>query len=214
MTFTPLRSRSRDLSSWFATRPDLFVSERSPRRSTTWLLIAALMVILMVVVYASPDATVALLGGRVRSGLAIGGAFFLPPTVFAASIAMFFIGTRRWRVKGGGALTNPVVHGVAAGFPLDQATAALQRGSSDIAGIVDALKTVIAHRGDDRLLTIWTSESDRAMYIGVIRVDGKKLWIDSEPVPVDPALVFDVKELDRAALREHAGLDRPRTDRR
>lgn len=206
MSFTPLRSRSRSLNAWFETRPDLFVSERSPRKSATWLVIAGLMVVVMLVVYLNPEATVEALGGRVRSGLAIAGAFFLPPAIFAASIVMFFISARRWRLKGGGVLTNPVIHGVVAGFPLEQATAALQRGNSDSAGIVAALTDVIAHRGDDRLVTIWTSDADRAMYIGVIRVDGKDLWIDSEPVTVDPALFFDAKTLDRTAMREQAGL--------
>ena len=206
MSFTPLRSRSRSLNAWFETRPDLFASERSPRKSATWLVIAGLMVVVMLVVYLNPEATAETLGGRVRSGLAIAGAFFLPPVIFVASIVMFFISARRWRVKGGGVLTNPVIHGVAAGFPLERATAALQRGNSDSAGIVAALTDVIEHRGDDRLLTIWTSDADRAMYIGVIRVAGKDLWIDSEPVAVDPALYFDAKELNRTAMREQAGL--------
>ncbi|MDF2559225.1 MAG: hypothetical protein K0R99_671 [Microbacterium sp.] len=208
MSFTPLRSRSRSLSPWFATRPDLFVAERSPRKSATWLVIAALMVIVMLLVSLNPEATAELLGGRVRSGLAIAGAFFLPPAIFVASIVMFFVGARRWRIKDGGVLTNPVIHGVPAGFPLDQVVAALERGSADSAGIVAALKDVIAHKGDDRLLTIWTSATDRAMYIGVIRVDGKDLCIDSEPIALDPALFFDAKDLDRTALREHAGLGR------
>lgn len=206
MSFTPLRSRSRNLYTWFATRPDLFVSERSPRKSATWLVIAGLMGVVMLLVYLNPESTAELLGGRVRSGLAIAGAFFLPPAVFVAGIVMFFVSARRWRIKGGGVLTNPVIHGVAAGFPLDQTVSALQRGSSDSAGIVAALKDVIEHRGDDRLLTIWTSDADRAMYIGVIRVAAKELWIDSEPVAVDPALFFDAKELNRTAMREQAGL--------
>ena len=205
MSFTPLRSRSRSLTPWFATRPDLFVSERSPRKSTTWVVIAGLMVIVTLLVYLNPAATTELLGGRVRSGLAIAGAFLMPPAVFVASIVMLFVGARRWRVRGGGVLTNPVIHGVPAGFSLDPVTAALQQGSSDSAGIVAALKEVIAHKGDSRLLTIWASEADRAMYIGVIRVDGKELWIDAEPIALDPELFFDAKELNRTALREHAG---------
>ncbi|MDF2507734.1 MAG: hypothetical protein K0Q52_1593, partial [Microbacterium sp.] len=51
MSFTPLRSRSRSLNPWFATRPDLFVSERSPRKSATWLVIGGVMVIVTLLVY-------------------------------------------------------------------------------------------------------------------------------------------------------------------
>jgi hypothetical protein len=206
MSFTPLRSRSRNLSSWFATRPDLFTSERSPRKSTTWMLVAGLMVALMLVIYVNPLATVEVLGGRVRSGLAIAGAFALPPAIFVASIVMFFVGARRWRVNGGGVLTNPVIRGVAPGFPLDPAIEALRRGSSDSAGIVDALKAMIAHKGDDRLLTIWNSDADRAMYVGVLRVDGSRLWIDTEPFTVDPALYFDAKKHDLAATLGRASI--------
>jgi hypothetical protein len=205
MSFTPLRSRSRSLTPWFATRPDLFVSERSPRKSATWLVIGGVMVIVTLLVYLNPVATVELLGDRARSRPAIAGAFLMPPAVFVASIVMLFVGARRWRVRGGGVLTNPVIHGVPAGYSLDPVVSALHRGSSDKAGIVSALTDVIAHRGDDRLLTIWASDADRAMYIGVIRVDGKEVWIDAEPIALDPALFFDAKELDRTALREHAG---------
>ncbi|MEV4669255.1 hypothetical protein [Microbacterium sp. LWO12-1.2] len=199
MAFTPLRSKSRSLYPWFATRRDLFESERSPKKTTTWGIIAGLMAVLALLIYLNPEATVDLLGGRVRSGLAIGGAFALPPVVFVVSIVMIFVGARRWRIKGGGVLTNPVIHGVSAAFPLEPVLDAIRAGRSEGDTIVAGLSAMQKARADERLLTIWASEEDRIMYVGVLRVDGDAVWIDAEPFRVDGDRYFDAKELDATA---------------
>lgn len=207
MSFTPLRSKSRDLSAWFATRPDLFEAERSPRKTTFWMIIAGVMVVLALVIYLNPLATVEFLGGRIRGGLAIAGAFSLPPVILIVSIVMLFIGARRWRVKGGGVLTNPVIHSISARFPAEQVVAALQRGSADSAGVVAALAALKKDSGDERLLTIWVSEDDRLMYVALLRVDGGAQWIDTEPITIGPDRYFDAKKHDLAASLGRASID-------
>lgn len=207
MSFTPLRSKSRDLSAWFATRPDLFESERSPRKTATWGTIAGIMVVLALLVYLNPLATVESLGGRIRSGLAIAAAFGLPPVIFVICIVMIFLGARRWRVKGGGVLRNAVIHGYAARFPIEQVLTAIRTGSADSAGVIAALAALQKNRADDRLLTIWTSEADRAMYVGVLRVDGNRVWIDTEPFAVDSDRYFDARKHDLAATRGLTSID-------
>ncbi|MFB4351376.1 hypothetical protein [Microbacterium sp. CR_7] len=207
MSFTPLRSKARNLYSWFATRPDLFESERSPRKTTGWAIVAGVMAIVALLVYLNPTATAELLGGRVRAGLAIAGAFALPPIIIVVSVVMIFVGARRWRVKGGGVLQNPVIHGFSSRIPVDQAVAALLRGSTDSAGVIAALSAMQKDAGDERLLTIWSSDADRAMYIGVLRVDGNTQWIDTEPVQVDPANYFDAKKHDLAATLGKTSID-------
>lgn len=201
MSFTPLRSKSRDLSAWFATRPDLFESERSPRKTATWGIIAGIMVVLALLVYLNPLATVEALGGRIRSGLAIAAAFGLPPVIFVICLVMIFLGARRWRVKNGGVLRNAVIHGYATGFPIEQVLAAIRTGSADSAGVIAALAALQKNRADERLLTIWSSEADRAMYVGVLRVDGNRVWIDDEPFAVDSDRYFDARKHDLAATR-------------
>ena len=207
MSFTPLRSKSRDLSAWFATRPDLFESERSPRKTMTWAFIAMIMVVLALLVYLNPLATVELMGGRIRSGLAIVAAFVMPPVIFVVCIVMIFVGAKRWRVKGGGVLRNAVIHGYAAGFPIEQVLSSIRTGRADSAGVIAALAALQKNRADERLLTIWTSETDRAMYVGVLRVDGNKVWIDSEPFAVDPNRYFDARQHDLAAARGRMSIE-------
>ncbi|KNY05434.1 hypothetical protein [Microbacterium sp. GCS4] len=207
MSFTPLRSKSRNLYAWFATRPDLFTAERSPRKTTGWAIVAGIMAVVALLVYLNPTGTVELLGGRVRGGLAIAGAFALPPIIIVVSVVMIFLGARRWRVKGGGVLLNPVIHGFSARFPVDRAIAALREGSADSQGVIAALTAMQKDAGDERLLTIWSSDADRAMYIGVLRVDGNVLWIDSEPITVDPDRYFDAKKHDLAAALGKTSLD-------
>lgn len=207
MSFTPLRSKSRNLYTWFATRPDLFESERSPRKTTTWAVLAGVMLILALLVYLNPLATVETLGGRIRGGLAIAAAFAMPPVLFVICVVMIFVAARRWRVKGGGVLVNPVIHTYGSGFPIEQALAAIRTGSADSAGIIAAFTALQKDSGDDRLITIWSSDADRAMYVGLIRVDGKKLWIDTEPFAVDPERYFDAKKHNQAASLGHTTTD-------
>lgn len=207
MSFTPLRSKSRNLYTWFATRPDLFTSERSPRKTTVWAVIAAVMAVVTLLVYLNPTGTVELLGGRVRGGLAIAGAFALPPLLIVVSVIMIFAGARRWRVKGGGVLSNAAINSVSASFPLDRALAALREGSADSAGVIAALTAMKKDRGDERLVTIWSSPADRAMYIAVLRVDGNVQWFDTEPITVDPDRYFDARKYDLAASLGKTSVD-------
>lgn len=207
MSFTPLRSKSRNLYTWFATRPDLFASERSPRKTTTWAVLAGVMLILALLVYLNPLATVETLGGRIRGGLAIAAAFAMPPVLFVICVVMIFVAARRWRVKGGGVLVNPVIHTYSSGFPIEQALAAIRTGSADSAGVIAAFTALQKDSGDDRLITIWSSDADRAMYVGLIRVDGNKLWIDTEPFAVDPERYFDAKKHNQAASLGHTTTD-------
>lgn len=207
MSFTPLRSRSRNLSAWFATRPDLFTSERSPRKTITWAVIAGIMAVVTLLVFLDPTGTVELLGGRVRSGLAIAGAFALPPVLMVVSVVMIFAGARRWRVKGGGVLSNAAINSVSASFPVDRALSALREGHADSAGVIAALAAMKKDTGDERLVTIWSSPTDRAMYIAVLRVDGNVQWFDTEPITVDPERYFDAKKYDLAAARGRTSID-------
>ncbi len=209
MSFTPLRSRSRNLSAWFATRPELFTSERSPRKTITWAVIAGIMAIVTLLVALDPAGTVELLGGRVRSGLAIAGAFALPPVIVIVSVVMIFAGARRWRVKGGGVLSNAAINSVGASFPVDRALSVLREGSADSAGVIAALAAMKADSGNERLVTIWSSPADRAMYIAVLRVDGTAQWFDTEPITVDPDRYFDAKAYDLAAARGKTSIDGP-----
>jgi hypothetical protein len=189
MSFTPLRSKSRNLYTWFATRPDLFESERSPRKTTTWAVLAGVMLILALLVYLNPLATVETLGGRIRGGLAIAAAFAMPPVLFVICVV------------------NPVIHTYSSGFPIEQALAAIRTGSADSAGVIAAFTALQKDSGDDRLITIWSSDADRAMYVGLIRVDGNKLWIDTEPFAVDPERYFDAKKHNQAASLGHTTTD-------
>lgn len=208
MSFTPLRSKSRNLYTWFATRPDLFESERSPRKTTTWAVIAGIMVVLALLVYLNPTATVETLGGRIRGGLAIAAAFAMPPVIFVLCIVMIFVAARRWRVKGGDVLLNPVIHSYGPGLPVEQVVAALRTGNADSAGVIAALAALQKDPGTQRLLTIWSSDADRAMYVGLIRVDdADKLWIDTEPITVDPERYFDAKKHNLAASLGRTSVD-------
>lgn len=207
MSFTPLRSKSRNLYAWFATRPDLFTSERSPRKTTVWAIIAGIMAVVTLLVYLNPTGTVDLLGGRVRAGLAIAGAFALPPVIIVVSVIMIFAGARRWRVRGGGVLSNAAINSVGAGFPVDRALAALREGSADSTGVIAALAAMKKDAGDERLVTIWSSPADRAMYIAVLRVDGNVQWFDDEPIAVDPERYFDARKHDLAASLGKTSVD-------
>lgn len=193
------------MSVWFATRPELFVSERSPRKTVFWLVSAVAAGLVALLVYLNPTATVELLGGRVRSGQAVAGAFVLPPLAFVACIVLTFLVARRWRVRGGGVLKNAVILGVRHGFPLDDVVGALEQGSTRRQPAVEALASAQQANGDDRLLTIWSSERDRVLIIGILRVDGNAVWIDSEPVMLASHEYFDARACDREArrLRDH-----------
>lgn len=200
MSFAPMNSRSRSLGSWFATHPDRFVAERSRRQMIFWAAVAATMVVVAVVVYLNPEATVELLGGRVRSGLAMAGVFALPPLIFVVCVVMIARRKQRWRVRGGGVLTNPIVAGVDAGFPTALLVSAIRGGSDD--QIMSELTAAHRRLGDDRIVTVFASEPDQVMYVGVLRVDGNSVWIDEEPVRVDRFV--DLKRLGAVALRASA----------
>ncbi|WP_258068134.1 hypothetical protein [Pseudoclavibacter sp. RFBB5] len=193
------------MSVWFATRPEVFVSERSPRKTVFWLASAVAAGLVALLVYLNPTATVELLGGRVRSGQAVAGAFVLPPLAFVACIVLTFLVARRWRVRGGGVLKNPVILGVRAGFPLENVLTALEVGSARRGPAIEGLAAARLANGDDRLLTIWSSERDHVMVIAILRVDGNAVWIDSEPVMLAPDSYFDAEAYDREArrLRDH-----------
>lgn len=201
MSFAPLRSTHRNLYSWFATHPDLFASESSPRKRAVWTVVAVVMVVLSLVIYLNAEATVELLGGRVKGGLAIAGAFALPPVLVVVSIVMIFVGSRRWRVKGGGVLTNPVIYGVDGSFPIRPLLEAIRNGRTDAAEITEGFAAAQDSLGDDLLLSIWSSDADRIMYVGVLRVDGDAVWLDEQPFRVGGADYFDAKALAAAASR-------------
>ncbi len=212
MSFAPISSRSRNLSAWFATRPEDFVAERSPKRTWFWGITAAVFAVITVIVLLHPTDIVEMLGGRRRAGMAIAGSFFLPPAIALFSVVMIFVGSRRWRVRGGGVLTNPLVHGVTATFPTDLVVNAIRRGSTDRDGIITALTTAFKHPGDQLLITVWASNTDRVLYVGVLRVDGNRVWIDTEPVRVGPDRFVDLKPVDQAALHAHAdSIGKPNT---
>lgn len=200
MSFAPINSRSRSLGSWFATHSDRFVAERSRPQMTFWAAVSAAMVVVAVAVYLNPEATVELLGGRVRSGLAMAGVFALPPVIFVVSVVMIARRKQRWRFRGGGVLTNPIVVGVDAGFPTAPLVSAIRGGSDD--QIMSELTSAHRRLGDDRIVTVFASEPDQVMYVGVLRVDGNSVWIDEEPVRVDRFV--DLKRLDAVALRASA----------
>lgn len=201
MSLAPLRSTHRKLYSWFATRPDLFASESSPRKRAVWTVVAVVMVVLSLTVYLNAEATVELLGGRVKGGLAIAGAFALPPVLVVVSIVMIFVGSRRWRVKGGGVLTNPVIYGVDGSFPIRPLLETIRNGHTDAAEITEGFAAAQDSLGDDLLLSIWSSDADRVMYVGVLRVDGDAVWLDEQPFRVDGSDYFDAKALAVAASR-------------
>lgn len=204
MSFAPISSRSRNLSAWFATRPEDFVAERSPKRTWFWGITAVVFAVITAIVLLHPSDIVEMLGGRRRAGMAIAGTFFLPPAIALFSVVMIFVGSRRWRVRGGGVLTNPLIHGVTAAFPTDLVVEAIRRGSTDRDGIVTALTTAFTHPGDRLLITVWASNTDRVLYVGVLRVEGNRVWIDAEPVRVGPDRFIDLKPVDQAALHAYA----------
>lgn len=197
MSFAPLQSRSRSLKPWFRSHPELFVAERSGPQMIFWAVTAAVMVVVALLVYLNPNATVELLGGRVRSGLAIAGAFALPPMIFLVCVVMILRRSQRWRMRGGAVLTNPVVVGVDASFPVGTLVAAIRDGNDD--AIQAALTSAHRRLSDAWIVTVYSSEADRVMYVGVLRVDGDTVWIDDEPVRVDRYI--DLKSLDAAAVR-------------
>lgn len=173
------------------------MTERSRRQMLIWMVVAAAAVVVALLVYLNQDATVELLGGRVRSGLAVAGAFVLPPVIFAVCIVMILRPSQRWRVRGGGVLANPVVVGVDATFPVQSLVSAIREGTDE--EIVSGLTAAHRRVADSWVLTVFSSEADEVMYIGVLRVDGKTVWIDEEPVRVDRFV--DLKRLNALALR-------------
>lgn len=196
MSFVPMESRSRDLRVWFRAHPDLFVAERSGRQLLFWSIVASAMVASALLVYLNPEATVELLGGRVRSGLAIAAVFALPPVIFVVSIVMILRRAQRWRIRGGGVLRNPLVVGVDEAFPVDTLVSAIRDGREE--AIVSGLTAAHERPGDDRIVTVFASEADRVLYIAVLRVDGENVWIDKEPLRAGDRFV-DLKKLDSAA---------------
>lgn len=196
MSFVPMESRSRDLRVWFRAHPDLFVAERSGRQLLFWSIVASAMVASALLVYLNPEATVELLGGRVRSGLAIAAVFALPPVIFVVSIVMILRRAQRWRIRGGGVLRNPLVVGVDEAFPVDTLVSAIRDGREG--AIVSGLTAAHGRPGDDRIVTVFASEADRVFYIAVLRVDGENVWIDEEPLRAGDRFV-DLKKLDSAA---------------
>jgi hypothetical protein len=201
MSFVPMKSRSRDLRVWFRAHPDLFVAERSGRQLLFWSIVACAMVAGALLVYLNPEETVELLGGRVKSGLAIAAVFALPPVIFLFSIAMILRRSQRWRISGGGVLTNPLVVGVDEAFPVSTLVAAIRDGREE--AIVSALTAAHSRPGDDRIVTVFASAVDRVLYVAVLRVDGDIVWIDEEPLRVSDRAV-DLKKLDIAARRASA----------
>ncbi|AGW40369.1 hypothetical protein O159_00990 [Leifsonia xyli subsp. cynodontis DSM 46306] len=83
----------------------------------------------------------------------------------------------------------------------------MQRGRVASTAIVAGLAAVQKDGGNTRLITIWASEADRVLYVGLLRVDGDALWIDAEPFAVGPDRYFDAKEHDRAAMRGRTSVD-------
>jgi hypothetical protein len=204
MSFVPLQSASRDLSVWFGSRPDLFVVERSGRKTAFWAASTVVAFIVGALVWLYPDATVELLGGRVKSGMAIIGAFALPPVVAVVSIVLLVRRSERWRIRGGGVLTNPIILGVASTFPAHSVITAMKTGRSRPQSLVEALTAAWIHAGDDRLITVWASAADRVAYAAVLRVDGDSVWIDDEPVHIGEDQYVDLAPLDAAARRAYA----------
>jgi hypothetical protein len=196
MSFVPMKSRSRDLHVWFRAHPDLFVAERSGRQLLFWSIVAIAMVASGLLVYLNPEETVELLGGRVRSGLAIAAVFALPPVVFVVSVVMILRRAQRWRIRGGGVLTNPLVVGMDKEFPVDTLVSAIRDGGEET--IVSALTAAHRRPADDRIVTVFASAADRVLYIAVLRVDGEIVWIDEEPLRAGDRFV-DLKKLDSAA---------------
>lgn len=205
MTFAPIRSKSRSLAPWFATRSDLFTKERSPRKTVTWSVIGALMLVATLLIVLNADAVTEAMGGHRRAGLALVGAFGFPPLIAVLSLVMIFAGAGRWRVKGGGVLKNPVIHAYGAGFPIERVLDAVRQGDSP--AIISGLAALQKDPGKDRLLTLWSSNEDRMTYAGVLRVEGDVIWIDQEPFLVGPDHYVDAQKHDLAATLGRDSVD-------
>ncbi|MGO2112160.1 MAG: hypothetical protein ACTH31_11155 [Pseudoclavibacter sp.] len=199
MPFTPISSKTRGLQPWFATRPDVFTRERSPRKTTTWAIVGGLAAILTVIVLVNADAVPEILGGNRRSGLAIIGAFAFPPAIAVFSLVMMLVGANRWRVAGGGVLKNSVVLSFGRAFPVERLLAAVRTGT-DSSEIIDTFRAAEKDPGRDVVLTVWSSKEDRVLYAGVLRVDGNRVHLDREPIAVSGERWFDAKEHQLASL--------------
>lgn len=210
MNFTPLKSSHRDLKVWFATRPDLFTKERSPKKTITWTIIAGIAAILTILVYMDTAAVVSWVNenlsdsgrGRRRgvAGWAAIFAFAGPPVLLLFSLWMGFFGSARWRVKNGEVLKNPFLTTCGAGAPIDAFMAAVAQGGTNNPAIVQGMAALEKDPGKQYLVTIWSSPTDRVLFAGVLRLEGEShTWLEREPITVSGDRWFDAEKHKLAA---------------
>lgn len=208
MQFTPIKSSSRDLKAWFATRPDLFTKERSPQKTITWVVIAGIMAIVTILVYVDSSAVQTWIGENLTSsrrrrngaGWAAILVFVGPPVILLASLGMAFLGSARWRLKGGGVLKNPYIDSFGPGAPIDNLMTAISQGGTNNPAILQGMAAISKDPGKQYLLTIWSSPQDRVLHAGVLRTEGEShTWLDHEPITVSGERWFDADKHKLAA---------------
>lgn len=207
MTF-PIRTTSRSLRAWYASEPERFTRERSPRRTIFWAIVALVGAVLTVVVLLDPQAVADVFGGRRRAGLAILGAFVIPPALIVCGIVFQFVWIHRFRVRDGDLVTRSTLFIVPGDLEVRDAFAAFSRGGTDPDGVRQAMRYLIDHAVDSRVQTgakivaLAAATTPATTLAGVLRMDERKkgvLWIHQEPLTMTGEHAFDPRALRDAA---------------
>lgn len=199
MTFTPIQSKSRSLNPWFKSRPDLFTPERSPKKTTTWGIIGGIALVGSILIFLNPAAVAEALGGSRRSGMAIIGAFVIPPAIVVLSAIMLLIGSRRYRLKDGDVMVNPISGMYGPVYPIQETVTALYNARADNATALSYLKPLTVPKQTNRMLQVWSSPASQHLFITILRIEGNQVFIDQEPMHLGPDRYFDAKKFWEAA---------------
>lgn len=199
MTFTPIQSKSRSLNPWFKSRPDLFTPERSPKKTAMWAIIGGIGLIGTVLVFLNPTAVAEALDGSRRAGLATIGAFAIPPAITVLSLVMLLVGSRRYRLKGGDVMVNPISGMCGPGYFIPDAVAAIANAKADNATALTYIKHLTEPKQSTRMIQVWSAPANQHQFITVLRIDGNHVWIDNEPIHLGPDRYFDAKAFFAAA---------------
>lgn len=165
-----------------------------------WAVVAVVGLILTVLVLLHPEAPGDAFGGRSRGGMAILGAFVLPPALVVIGVVFQFVRVHRFRVRGGGVIGRTQLFIVPASLDVRDVFAAFTVGGRDLEHVRGAMTFLTANAIDARVQTgqkivvLQASPADRVTFAGVLRMDERErgvLWIDQEPLTITGEHFFD-----------------------
>lgn len=213
MTY-PIRTKPRSLRDWFASEPERFTRERSPKRSTFWAVVGLVGLVSTVLVLLNPDAVIDALGGTRRSGLAMVGAFVVPPVMVVLGVVFQFVWAHRFRVRDGGVVARGVLFIVPESLDVRDAFEAFATGGTSPERVYQAMRFLSANKVDpqvqtgQKIVALEASPADRLTFAGVLRMDRTKrgvMWIDQSPLTIAGDHFFDPPVMQAEASRSGAG---------